>query len=91
MRGGEKGIGGAATRLMEKIVPNVSAMKPKASKDQYLLKRHVDARAMPPPPSMPEASHRSGALPDLYLASAAPALDDGAPGFPTDPPTLSMQ
>lgn len=81
---------GAAARLMEKIVPGAPAMKPKASKkDQYLLKRREDARApaLPAPVSMPEASHRPGALPDVYPPGAAPALDDGPPGFPADPPT----
>ncbi|TVU17818.1 hypothetical protein EJB05_33875, partial [Eragrostis curvula] len=68
------GAGGAAARLMEKIVPGASAMKPKApKKDQYLLKRRD------PPP---EPSHRPAPLPD-----APPAQEDGPPGFGTDPPT----
>ncbi|KAF0925666.1 hypothetical protein E2562_017234 [Oryza meyeriana var. granulata] len=70
---------GAAARLMEKIMPSAAAMKPRAKKkqDQYLLKRRDDARA-PPPPSMPDA---------YPAAPMAPALDDGPPGFPADPPT----
>ncbi|WVZ96265.1 hypothetical protein U9M48_041923 [Paspalum notatum var. saurae] len=71
------GAGGAAARLMEKIVPGASAMKAKASKkDQYLLKRR-DA---------PEPAHRPP-LPDA--PPPAPAMDDGPPGFPPseDPPT----
>ncbi|KAL6608210.1 hypothetical protein ACP70R_041273 [Stipagrostis hirtigluma subsp. patula] len=68
------GAGGAAARLMEKIVPGASAMKAKASKkDQYLLKRR----------ETPEPSHRPAVLPDAPPA----AMDDGPPGFGPDPPT----
>ncbi|KAJ1261623.1 hypothetical protein BS78_09G044600 [Paspalum vaginatum] len=75
------GAGGAAARLVEKIVPGASAMKAKASKkDQYLLKRR-DA---------PEPAHRPP-LPDAPppVPAPAPAVDDGPPGFPPsdDPPT----
>ncbi|OEL35285.1 hypothetical protein BAE44_0003697 [Dichanthelium oligosanthes] len=72
------GAGGAAARLMEKIVPGASAMKAKASKkDQYLLKRR----------DPPEPAHRAPPLPDAP-APPAPALDDGPPGFRArDPPT----
>ncbi|XP_062179644.1 PWWP domain-containing protein 1-like isoform X2 [Phragmites australis] len=68
------GPGGAAARLMEKIMPGASAMKAKVSKkDQYLLKRR----------DPPEPSHRPAPLPD-----APPALDDGPPSFGGgDPPT----
>ncbi|KAL6840931.1 hypothetical protein ACP4OV_029191 [Aristida adscensionis] len=68
------GAGGAAARLMEKIVPGASAMKAKASKkDQYLLKRR----------ETPEPSGRPAVLPDAPAA----VLDDGPPGFGADPPT----
>ncbi|CAN6349722.1 unnamed protein product [Urochloa humidicola] len=76
------GAGGAAARLMEKIVPGASAMKAKASKkDQYLLKRRdppEPAHRAPPPP-----------LPDAPPPPLAPAaLEDGPPGFRAgDPPT----
>ncbi|KAG2624628.1 hypothetical protein PVAP13_3KG149727 [Panicum virgatum] len=65
------GAGGAAARLMEKIVPGASAMKAKASKkDQYLLKRRdaPEPAHRPPPPQLPDAP-------------APPALEDGPPGF----------
>ncbi|CAM0147552.1 unnamed protein product [Urochloa decumbens] len=75
------GAGGAAARLMEKIVPGASAMKAKASKkDQYLLKRRDPpelAHRAPPPP-----------LPDAPPTPAPAALEDGPPGFRSgDPPT----
>lgn len=73
------GAGGAAARLMEKIVPGASAMKAKTSKkDQYLLKR----RDAPEPAQRPP-------LPDAPPPAPAPALEDGPPGFPGsgDPPT----
>ncbi|CAN6345283.1 unnamed protein product [Urochloa humidicola] len=74
------GAGGAAARLMEKIVPGASAMKAKASKkDQYLLKRR----------DLPEPAHRAPPppLPDAPPPALAP-LEDGPPGFRSgDPPT----
>uniref|UniRef100_A0A804QR15 PWWP domain-containing protein n=1 Tax=Zea mays TaxID=4577 RepID=A0A804QR15_MAIZE len=75
------GAGGAAARLMEKIVPGAPAMKTKSSKkDQYLLKRR-DA---------PEASaHSQPQLPDAPPPAPTLAAEDGPPGFPAsgDPPT----
>ncbi|KAF8725878.1 hypothetical protein HU200_020444 [Digitaria exilis] len=78
------GAGGAAARLMEKIVPGASAMKAKTSKkDQYLLKRR----------DTPEPTHRTPPpqLPDVPPPAPAPAplaLDEGPPGFRSgDPPT----
>ncbi|PUZ64044.1 hypothetical protein GQ55_3G112600 [Panicum hallii var. hallii] len=74
--------GGAAARLMEKIVPGASAMKAKSSKkDQYLLKRRdaPEPAHRPPPPQLPDAPPP---------APAPPALEDGPPGFRAgDPPT----
>lgn len=92
VRGIEKGVGVAATRLMEKIVPDVLAMKPKASKDPYLLKRHADTCATPTRAPHHHAIH-AGGFPLTRPASEPvpgwcdPRSGDGRPGFPIDPPT----
>nr|CAB3460217.1 unnamed protein product [Digitaria exilis]CAB3502467.1 unnamed protein product [Digitaria exilis] len=78
------GAGGAAARLMEKIVPGASAMKAKTSKkDQYLLKRRdtPEPARRTPPPQLPD-------VPPPAPAPAPLALDEGPPGFRSgDPPT----
>ncbi|KAG8067197.1 hypothetical protein GUJ93_ZPchr0005g14412 [Zizania palustris] len=70
--------GNAAARIMEKIVPGASVIKVRPKRKEFM--RRNDVRAPPPSASIPS--------PDAYPArTMVPALDDGPPGYPADPPT----